>query len=192
MVSRWERSRVQTDEELAAGMQRGDRACLATLVERHHSLLIGYLYRLSAGDRVLAEDLVQESFLRVLCSIDLYQYPRPFKPWLYRIATNLARDHFKRAETRYAVALPEDDQFPLTGDSAMEMDLTLEADTRQLVQVMRSLPVHQREVVLLRYVEELSLAEIAETLDIPLGTVKSRLSLGLGRLREMLVEQEEK
>ena len=63
-------------------------------------------------------------------------------------------------------------------------------ETQQVILAMRRLPEHQREAVILRYFQELSLAEIAEILDVPVGTVKSRLSLGLGRLREMLLEQE--
>ena len=80
---------------------------LDTLVDRHYDALIGYLYRLLYGDRALAEDMAQETFLRVLRGIKQYSYPRPFKAWLYAIATNLARDHYSRADTRRVSALPE-------------------------------------------------------------------------------------
>jgi RNA polymerase sigma-70 factor (ECF subfamily) len=179
-----------TDEDLAQGIKQGDRQHLALLVERHQSPLIGFLYRMTDGDRTLAEDLVQETFLRVLRSIQQYQHPRPFKPWLYQIATNLVRDHYKRAETQRAFGMPDDmermsDEFPLPEEA-----LLLDAETQQVIVALRTLPDHQREAVILRYYQELSLGEIAEVLNIPAGTVKSRLSLGLGRLREFLLERE--
>jgi RNA polymerase sigma-70 factor, ECF subfamily len=179
-----------TDEELAQGIKQGDRQHLALLLERHHSPLIGFLYRMTDGDRTLAEDLTQESFLRVLRSIDQYRYPRPFKPWLYQIATNLARDHYKRAETRRAVGVIED--MEAFGDEAAlpEEMLLMDAETQAVAAALRSLPDHQRETVILRYYQELSLGEIAKVLDVPVGTVKSRLSLALGRLRELLLERE--
>src|SRR5262249_58630931 len=98
--SRLERPMYETsDEELLAGALDGDQIAFATLVTRYHAALLGYLYRLVGGDRALAEDLVQETLLRVLhrgrCSDDFR-----FKPWLYTIATNLARDHFKSAAVR--------------------------------------------------------------------------------------------
>ncbi len=160
---------------------------LARLVERHHSLLLGFLYRMT-GDRALAEDLVQETFVRVLRGIRQYDYPRPFKPWLYSIATHLARDHYKRAEMRYTVLMLED-------AAEEEMDapeerLLLDGAARQVAVAITQLPDHQREAVVLRYYQELSLAEIAEMMQVPVGTVKSRLSLGLKRLREVVVEQE--
>jgi RNA polymerase sigma-70 factor (ECF subfamily) len=165
-------------------MQKGQLHDLTALVERHHYSLVGFLYRMTGGDRTLAEDLVQETFLRVIHAIQQYQYPRPFKPWLYMIATNIARDTFKRAETRRAADMPDDDH--LLSDERPE-ELLVEVDEeRRVAQALLKLPDHQREVVILRYYQELSLAEIAEALDIPIGTVKSRLSIGLDRLREML------
>src|SRR3954447_15949399 len=89
-----------SDEDLARQLQQGDRGALTALVERHYDSLLGYLYRMTRGDRSLAQDLVQETFLRALRGIGGYQYPRPFKPWLYAIATNLARNHYTSADTR--------------------------------------------------------------------------------------------
>ena len=89
----------RSDEQVMAAVMAGDQVAFAALVTRHHAPLLGYLYRLTGGDRQLAEDLVQETLLHVLrqrtCPVD-----RPFKPWLYTIATNLARDHFKSSAVR--------------------------------------------------------------------------------------------
>ena len=89
----------KSDEQLMTAVTVGDQVALAALVTRHHSPLLGYLYRLVGGDQQLAEDLVQETLLHVLRQ-RTYQADRPFKPWLYRIATNLARDYFKSAAVR--------------------------------------------------------------------------------------------
>lgn len=97
------------DEQLMVKVMAGDEIALGLLVERHHSALLGYLYRLNNGDRALAEDLVQESFLRVLRQTN-YQADRPFKPWLYAVATNLTRDHHKSAASRYSVTASSEDE----------------------------------------------------------------------------------
>lgn len=176
---------MPNEEELALNLQRGDLSALAILVEQHHSPLLGFLYRMTGGDRTLAEDLVQESFLRVIRSIAQYQYPRPFKPWLYAIATNIARDHYKRADSRHTIDMPDEQMTP--ENIELPEDALLSQDEEQRVaSAITGLPNHQREVVILRYYQELSLAEIADALNIPVGTVKSRLSLGLQRLKTIL------
>lgn len=180
-----------TDENLAQQIQKGEKQALALLVERHHSLLLGYLYRMTGGDRALAEDLVQEAFLRLLRGIKRYIYPRPFKPWLYTIATNLARDHYKAADARRTINLTMDGEGRNLANEEVPEVSVLEADEiDQVIGALASLPDHQREVVVLRYYQELSLNEISEVLDIPVGTVKSRLSIGLKNLRERLTEEE--
>lgn len=180
---------LPSDEQLAQGVQAGARDDLAALVTRHHSPLLGFLYRLTGGDRPLAEDLVQEVFLRVLRSIGQYHPARPFKPWLYAVAVNAARDHYKRAETRRTEALPPDYDAP--GEPSPLAAVTAAETWAQVAAAVRALPEPQREVLLLRYSEDLSLAEIAEVLAIPVGTVKSRLSVALGRLRAHLAAEED-
>jgi len=87
---------VPTDENLALSIKQGNIGALSLLVERHYSSLKGYLYRMTNGNLSLSEDLAQESFLRVLRGIHQYHYPRPFKTWLYTIATNVARNFLNR------------------------------------------------------------------------------------------------
>jgi RNA polymerase sigma-70 factor (ECF subfamily) len=179
-----------TDEQLAHQVQQGNAQTLTTLVERHHSALLGYLYRLTGGHRPLAEDLTQEAFLRALRRIAQYQYPRPFKPWLYAIATNLARDHYKQAEQRYTTATLElaetwpDHHTPQPGEV-----LVTQLEAQAVVRALATLPPPQRETIVLRYYQDLSLEDIATALHIPLGTVKSRLSLGLKRLKALLRDE---
>jgi RNA polymerase sigma-70 factor (ECF subfamily) len=178
----------KSDEDLMAEVLIGDRTALATLVSRHHAPLLGYVYRLVGADRALAEDLVQETFLRLLRG-RTYQSGRPFKPWLYTIATNLARDHFKSSAVRQSRGglNPDHTLVHLPGLEASPEDRALEAE--QVGQVRASiaqLSEEYRVVVLLRFYQGFTLQEIAEALQIPIGTVKSRLSVGVHRLRAML------
>jgi RNA polymerase sigma-70 factor, ECF subfamily len=185
-------SRCDDDEELMACVSRGDREALATLVERYHASLLGYLYRLVGGDRALAEDLTQETFMRLL-GRSHYQSGRRFRPWLYAIATNLARDHAKAAATRrHAAIAPEDELLTLRDDAPGPEERTLVAeDAARVALAVSALMSDHREVILLRFYHGLSLAEIAEALAIPLGTVKSRISIGVRRLRALLAETRE-
>jgi RNA polymerase sigma-70 factor (ECF subfamily) len=177
----------RSNEALAQAVQQGDATALRALVTRHHAPLLGFLYRLTGGDRPLAEDLTQETMVRLLRGIGSYDDQRPFKPWLYQIGVNLVRDHYKQAEMRHTgsdngeirlIAAPE------RPETAVIQQQTI----REAVTAVAHLPLHQRETLLLRYAEELSLAEIADILNIPVGTVKSRLSLALKRLREEMTE----
>lgn len=179
-----------TDEQIAQQIQQGNSDALSALVERHYDRLLGYLYRLLNGNRDLAEDLVQETFMRVMRSIDRYTYPRPFKAWLYSIATNLARNHYDRAETRRVTGSDDEIATLTSGDPTIEDDLAHQVDVARIVETLGALPEHQREVIILRYYEECSLSDIADALNLPVGTVKSRLSIGLGRLKSLMQEKE--
>ena len=152
------------------------------LVGRHHAPLFGFLYRLVGGDRPLAEDLVQETLLRVLRR-RTYQRGRPFKPWLYTIATNLTRDHFKSAATRQAARTTHEEVLrDLQDPHASPEEHAVAAEQQHEVRMaIARLGEEYRIVVLLRFYQGFTLQEIADTLQIPVGTVKSRLSVGVHR-----------
>lgn len=176
-----------TDEDLALQLQRGSADALHLIIERYYPAISTYLYRLCGGDRPCRDDLVQETFLRLLSGIRGYEYPRPLRPWLYAIATNAARNQHKHARhTRPSgddTAMPDiaDDETPLPEQSVIAGETA-----QQVAYELLRLPAPQREVIILRYYQELSLVEIADTLALPLGTVKSRLRLGLEHLRNVL------
>ena len=178
----------RSDEQLMAAVMAGDQVALATLVTRHHGPLLGYLYRLVGGDRSLAEDLVQETLLHVLRQ-RTYQSGHPFKPWLYTIATNLARDYFKSAAVRQCRREDDAEEALLhlydSEPSPEEHALAAEQGS-EVRAALAQLREEYRVVLLLRFYQGFSLQEIAETLHIPLGTVKSRLSVGVHRLRAVL------
>ncbi len=178
----------RSDEQLMAAVMVGDQVALAALVTRHHAPLLGYLYRLVGGDRQLSEDLVQETLLHVLRQ-RTYQSDRPFKPWLYTIATNLVRDYFKSAAARRSFRGDDSEEvlLHLHDSEASPEERALAAERGGEVRAALSqLGEEYRIVLFLRFYQGFSLQEIAETLHIPLGTVKSRLSVGVHRLRALL------
>lgn len=181
---------MRMDESLAFGVQQGSEADMNEIVERYYASLLRYLYRMCGARQALAEDMVQETFLRMMRGIALYDPKRPFKPWLYTIASNIARNYFQRADTQRTDNPSEDSDFednlPLPEIAMMQSE-----NTQEIIDAIMQLAEHYRAVVVLFYFEELAQKDIAQILGIPLGTVKSRLSNGLKRLRTMLEVVEE-
>ena len=178
----------KSDEQLMTAVMAGDQVALAALATRHHAPLLGYLYRLTGGDGQLAEDLLQETLLHVLRQ-RTYQAGRPFKPWLYSIATNLARDYFKSAAVRQCWREGDAEEALLSlydGDPGPEERALAAEQGSEVRAALAQLGEEYRVVLLLRFYQGFNLQEIAETLQIPLGTVKSRLSVGVHRLRAVL------
>lgn len=177
-----------SDEVLFEQYRGGDRASLRTLIERHQQELMRFLIRLT-GDAAGAEDVFQEAFLQIHLSADTFDPTRRFRPWLFTIAANKARDYLRRKGRRRTLELSA----PVDGgadgsDGAgsfvdlMEVDVPApdarldEEQTSQRVQAaLDQLPPLLKEILLLAYFQRLSYAQIHDELGIPLGTVKSRL-----------------
>lgn len=173
-----------SDELLLDAYLRGDRAAFTALMNRYRDELLHFLTRF-LGSRAAAEDVFQETFLQVHLSADTFDTERRFKPWLFTIAANKARDHHRKHMRRSAVSLSA--SIDSEGDGERFVDLLqaqvpnpdhplLDAERSRLVKnVVDSMPMHLREILLLSYFQRMSYNQIAETLEIPLGTVKSRL-----------------
>ncbi|HJN80139.1 MAG TPA: RNA polymerase sigma factor, partial [Phycisphaerales bacterium] len=175
---------TQSDEALIEAHLAGDEGAFETLVSRYIRELVPYLARVT-GSRATADDVFQEAFLQVHQSAHTFDLSRRFKPWLYTIAVNKARDWHRRQSRRRAVSLST--PIGSEGEGAGIIDL-IEGDspipTEGIEQVelasrvrdaVDSLPHHLREIILLSYFQKMSYNQIAETLQVPLGTVKSRL-----------------
>ncbi len=184
-----------TDEQLLGRHCGGDERALEVLIERYRLELFHFLARF-LGDRVAADDVFQEAFIQVHISASTFDTSRRFKPWLFTIAANKARDLLRKNKRQKAAPLSAlVNQH--SGDGRAFIDL-LEADlplpqeraqqkeTGQIVRkVVASLPEHLREVLLLAYFNKMAYREIAENLGIPLGTVKSRLHAAVGTFAEL-------
>jgi RNA polymerase sigma-70 factor (ECF subfamily) len=173
-------------------LRKGDLDALALVMDEYQSRLLRYLVRM-VKDQALAEDLFQVTWLRVMEKIKSYDPARDFAPWLFTIARHLSLDHLRRYQPESLDdPLPSgDSREDLIRDEAAGAMETLLAEERAmlLVQAMCEIPIIFREVVTLRFEEEMKLEEIAGLLKIPLSTVKSRLRRGLDGLRMKLQEQ---
>lgn len=171
-----------SDEALMGSVADGSVQALETLVRRYEHRLFNYLARM-AGNRTDADDLFQETFLRVYKHRQRYDRSARFRPWLYQIATNLCKDHHKYMRHRSHIpldsnpgegaSLSERIADPVPGPSA-QAELSEVRDA--LESAVAALPEHQRSVFLMSRYEGLRYEEIAESLGIPVGTVKSRMS----------------
>ena len=170
-----------TNEELFREWQSGKAGALATLVQRHHAPLVAHLYRL-LGDAYLAEDLAQDTFVRLVRHAHSYRYPQPFLPWLYSIARHLALDYQQSAYHRQ-VDLQADLPEMLIDDADPQAEVERQERQADLLAALAHLSLEQREVLSLRFGQELSVKEIAAVLDVPAGTVKSRTFSALRLLR---------
>jgi RNA polymerase sigma-70 factor, ECF subfamily len=177
--------------KIARGLRERDMQLLADLVERSQRRLVRYLLYLT-GRRDCAEDLAQETWIRVLQRGSQYDGRQRFDLWLFAIARNLAIDYLRK--TRKAVqtaSLPDDrDEIllvPSTGPSPFEAAARSQDAIRLAGQLEILSPLY-REALLLRFQEELSLAEIAQVLGAPVTTVTSRIYRGLAALRSAFEE----
>jgi RNA polymerase sigma-70 factor, ECF subfamily len=162
--------------------QVGDRESFAALFRQYKNLVYKTAY-LTLGDRLDAEDVLQEVFLQVHKSLASFDPRRgAFTTWLYRITINYCLNHRRR---RSLVSVPLDDD-----ELASEFPGRQLAEEEAIWQAIRRLSDKQQAAVVLRYYWELSYADVAQILEIPLGTVKSRLDLALKTLRRVLEEQE--
>ena len=180
--------RMGTDSE-PVRLRRGDPDAFDALLARYQNRLYRYLLRLTANPAA-AEDLFQETWLKVITRIHRYDDRRPFEPWLFTVARNLALDHLRKVspqsldepsasgETR-AARLEADDPGSLERLLAREQQGLLERK-------LEALPALYREALSLRFEEEMTFEEIAEVLRAPASTVKSRVQRALSTLRKAL------
>ena len=177
--------------KIARGLRERDMELLADLVERCQHRLVRYLLYLT-GRREHAEDLAQETWIRVLQRGSQYNGRQRFDPWLFAIARNLAIDYLRKKQKAVQTAsLPNDRDamllLPSSGPSPFEAAARSEDAIRLAGQLQILSPLY-REALLLRFQEDLSLPEIAQVLGAPVTTVTSRIYRGLAALRSAFEE----
>ena len=175
-----------SDEELAAKIKYGDKAALDILVRRYHVPIHSYLIRMGL-EYNLVDDIVQEVFIKLIRGIQGYDATKHFKPWLYTIASNAYKDHFKKAYVQHDVLLPNIADNNTCADDPEKIFIQQEEKEHVITALQRLSEAH-RETVILRYYQDLKLDEIALVLNIPPGTVKSRLSNALRQLKKWLAK----
>lgn len=187
-------SQERTDEELLAAYQQGDTGAFELLLRRHRAPLFTFLLRM-LGDKERAEDLAQETFLRIVKSAQEWERRARFQTWLYTIARNLCVDAGRRDRFRRTGSLDQtgpDDEPPLVETvPGREIDPARGAESARLRPVLQealmSLPAEQREVFVLREQAGLPFKEIAQAVGVNENTVKSRMRYALEGLRKALL-----
>lgn len=186
---------LEPDALLARAAARGDRPAFARLVDLHRRSVHGLVFRL-LRDPEESRDAAQETFVRAWSAISTYDAAQPFGPWLLRIARNHALDLLRRrvpAGRQVALDATPEEGAPvheLASDGPAADALLERSQTRATLEAaVAALPANYREVIQLFHVEQLSYKEIAETLDVPMGTVMTWLHRARSKLRVTLTEQ---
>ncbi|WP_227395918.1 RNA polymerase sigma factor SigW [Jeotgalibacillus aurantiacus] len=171
---------------------KGDQNAFGEIVELYKDRVYHVCFRM-LGNRHEAEDIAQEAFIRAYTNIHTFDIDRKFSTWIFRIATNLCIDRIRKKKPDYYLDAEVAGTEGLTMYSQVESDEPLPEDEVESMELQESiqkeislLPDKYRSVIVLKYIEELSLKEISEILDLPLGTVKTRIHRGREALRKQL------
>jgi RNA polymerase sigma-70 factor (ECF subfamily) len=181
-----------TDDLLVARARKGDPHAVDALLRAHYDTVRAVCHRIVIN-RADAEDATQHALMAIVRALPTFDGRSKFSTWAYRIATNAALDEVRRVRRR---PIPAEDPFvssgsvPLTTDSTRDGSSAVES---QMVvrEALAALPEEFRTVIVLRHIADLDYDEIAETLDVPVGTVRSRLSRGRSQLADILGNQSE-
>lgn len=171
------------DGALLARVAAGDRGALADLYERHRAGVTGFVSGIVGGDRSLCEEVLQDTFVAVWRGAGAFEGRSAVRTWLYGIAKRQAYN--KLRGKRFELTVLDDEVRPVAAGPTPEDAALAAADRRYVAALLSRLGPLQREILTLAFVDDLSYPEMAEILEIPVGTVKSRLSnakVALGRL----------
>lgn len=186
-----------TDAQLAILARDGDRSAFARLVEKYKGRLFHLAYRM-LGNRQEAEDVVQETFMRMYEHLERFNPSLKFSTWIYRIATNLCIDRLRRRRHMFSLDAETVEGEGLDGYSMLQSDepsaeqrIIVSERKQVILRAMDSLPPKYKSAMALRYYHDLSLQEISEILHIPVATVKTRIHRGREYLRRKLEKEKQ-
>jgi len=182
------------DNQLVKNYLEGNDEAFEELVKKYLKPIYNFLYRLT-NNQVVAEDLAQDTFLKVWKNIRRFDQSRSFKTWIFTIAKNTAFDYFKKKKELPFSTFTDEEGESWLENIADENILPGEILERkniaeELEEILKKLPVHYRTILLLHYKEDFSLHEIAEILSEPYNTVKSRHQRALSRLKKAILSDE--
>lgn len=187
-----------TETILVQQARDGEEHAFAALVDAHSEKIISLAWRLT-GSRAVAEDIAQEAFLRLFRSLASFRGDSSVGTWLYRTTSRLAIDHLRREKIKRRIFLfrsadsEQSDPLEMVADSSASPHELLQAreTAARMQRVLQRLPARQKAVFILRQQEGLSLKEIAETLNLELGTVKAHLHRAVSQFRKEFSEIKE-
>ncbi|GAA0381366.1 RNA polymerase sigma factor SigW [Bacillus horti] len=183
----------QIEWKLVKRIRKGDREAFAEIVELYKHKLYQLGYRM-LGNPLEAEEIAQESFLRVYSNIGRYDQNHKFSTWIYRIATNLCIDRLRKRKIVYSLdqEVVGAEGLDMYSQLADEKQRTPEAEVvtleiqEQVQKAIDQLPPQYKSIMILRYLQDLSLQEISDIVDLPVTTIKTRVHRGREALKKLL------
>ena len=191
MQSVSQKNRYQySDEELIASFQNGNEQAYNELVRRYRNRLMTFVFRF-VGDMESSEDIVQDTMVKVFTHKHYYKEIAKFSTWIYTIAGNLAKTELRKRKRRKVTLLSQmntdDRKYEIPSTELQSEDIVQGEYTERYIQkAILQLPLHFRTVVILRDIQELSYEEISKIVNVPLGTVKSRINRARLQLQQTL------
>jgi RNA polymerase sigma-70 factor (ECF subfamily) len=182
----------KTDQQLIVDFLAGDDASFEILVKRHLKAVYNFLYRLTGGDAPLTDDLTQVTFLKAWKNIKRFDAEKSFKTWIFTIAKNNARDFWKKKKTLPFSLFENSEGYnkleEMAEDKALPDEILERVESaRELEVKLKKLPKKYQAILTLRYIDDLSLAEIANILNIPYNTAKSQHQRAIFALKEVIL-----
>ena len=178
-----------SDKELILRFQQGDELAYVELVNRYRNRLINFVFRF-VGTKEESEDIVQDTFVKLFEKKDYYRPINEFSTWIFTIASNLAKTELRKRKRRKTSSLSdlglENKDFDVPVKATTDEETLDEFADSQIQDAIQSLQIHFRTALILRDIEELSYEEISKILDVPLGTIKSRINRARLQLQEKL------
>ena len=185
--------RMLTDEELVANYAKGNNAAFDTLLSRYQDSIHSYIYFI-VRNKELAEDIFQETFVKVIMTIKQGRYTEngKFKAWITRIAHNLIIDYFRQEKSENTISNDEVEVDLFNNiklcDSTIEEDIVRSQVLSDVKRLVKHLPDNQREVLVMRYYQDLSFKEIADITGVSINTALGRMRYAILNMRRMAEE----
>lgn len=172
-----------------AAITNGDQTAFSELYERFNERLFYFFYRMLGTDRELANDFLQDIFLKIIHKPELFKPDYKFSSWIFSVAQNMCKNEYRKREVRKHVQNEKNpDQF--SDDFEPEYNKEKEQLIIEVFSELENLEESQRSILILKYKENFSLKEISEILDLPVGTIKSRLHYARLELSKRVVDKE--
>ena len=181
---------VYTDEDLIERFQNGDEQAYIELVNRYRDRLMNFVYRF-VNDYEQSEDIAQETLIKLYTHKNYYKKIDKFSTWIYNIAANKAKSELRKKKSRKVTNLSQmstqEKEYELPADQP-DTDQAIESEfiEKRIQAAIQKLPLHFKTVTILRDIQELSYEEISKIVDVPLGTVKSRINRARLQLQKEL------